>query len=95
MTTGTYQSYTEDKSAYYPNNPELQSQLEQLVSAGYASTAYYPGQTKNGIGWNMGVGGNYHLNKKMQIGGDVSYDTFGQYKESRANVYFRYMLDGK
>ncbi|MCX2943883.1 cellulose synthase subunit BcsC-related outer membrane protein [Rahnella perminowiae] len=87
-----YQSYSQDKSAYFPNNPDLQKQLEDLVAAGYGTEAYYSGKTQNGIGWNAGVGGNYHLNKSMQIGGQVGYDTFGDYNESKAQVYFRYLM---
>jgi thioredoxin-like negative regulator of GroEL len=87
-----YQSYSQDKSAYYPNNPDLQKQLEDLVSEGYGTEAYYSGKTQSGIGWNAGVGGNYHLNKNMQIGGQVGYDTFGDYNESKAQVYFRYLM---
>jgi Tfp pilus assembly protein PilF len=87
-----YQSYTQDKSAYFPNNPDLQAALETKVANNTAAEAYYPGGTKNGIGWNAGVGGSYHLNKNMQIGGQVGYDTFGDYNESTANVYFRYLM---
>ncbi|MBF7997726.1 cellulose biosynthesis protein BcsC [Rahnella laticis] len=87
-----YQSYSQDKSAYFPNNPDLQKQLEDLVAEGYGTEAYYGGKTQNGIGWNAGVGGNYHLNKNMQIGGKVGYDTFGDYNESTAQVYFRYLM---
>ncbi|AVF36379.1 cellulose biosynthesis protein BcsC [Rahnella sikkimica] len=87
-----YQSYSQDKSAYFPNNADLQKQLEELVNAGYGTEAYYAGKTQNGIGWSAGVGGNYHLNKNMQIGGQVGYDTFGDYNESTAQVYFRYLM---
>ena len=87
-----YQSYTQDKSAYFPEDPTLQAQLEDRVANNLAQEAYYPGGSKNGIGWNAGVGGNYHLNKNMQIGGQVGYDTFGDYNESKAQVYFRYLM---
>ncbi|VTQ56569.1 Cellulose synthase operon protein C precursor [Campylobacter jejuni] len=87
-----YQSYSQDKSAYFPNNPDLQKQLDELVDAGFGTESYYAGKTENGIGWNAGVGGNYHLNKSMQIGGQVGYDTFGDYNESKAQVYFRYLM---
>src|SRR5471030_448990 len=87
-----YQSYTQDKSAYFPEDPDLQAQLEDKVANNTAQEAYYPGGSKNGIGWNAGVGGNYHLNKNMQIGGQVGYDTFGDYNESKAQVYFRYLM---
>ncbi|WP_047606477.1 cellulose biosynthesis protein BcsC [Rahnella aquatilis] len=87
-----YQSYSQDKSAYFPNNPDLQKQLEELVDAGFGTESSYAGKTENGIGWNAGVDGNYHLNKSMQIGGQVGYDTFGDYNESKAQVYFRYLM---
>lgn len=61
----------------------MQKQLEDLVAAGYGTEAYYSGKTENGIGWNASVGGNYHLNKNMQIGGQVGYDTFGDYNENK------------
>jgi hypothetical protein len=28
----------------------------------------------------------------MQIGGQVGYDTFGDYNESKAQLYFRYLM---
>jgi len=87
-----YQSYTQDESPYFPEDANLQSQLEQLVADGKAQEAFYSGGSKNGIGWNAGVGGNYHLNKNMQIGGQVGYDTFGDYNESKAQLYFRYLM---
>ncbi|MDU6409643.1 MAG: cellulose synthase subunit BcsC-related outer membrane protein [Yersiniaceae bacterium] len=90
-----YQSYSKDKSAYYPDDPALQSQLESLVAAGYGTEAYYAGSSENGIGWNLGAAGNYHLNRNMIVGGKVGYDTFGDYNESRAELYFRYLLDRK
>ncbi|WKZ92485.1 cellulose synthase subunit BcsC-related outer membrane protein [Chimaeribacter arupi] len=88
-----YQSYSKDKSAYFPDDPALQSQLESLVAAGFGSEAYYAGSSENGIGWNLGAAGNYHLNRNMIVGGKVGYDTFGDYNESRAELYFRYLLD--
>ncbi|MGY2947786.1 hypothetical protein ACVWVX_000472 [Ewingella americana] len=87
-----YQSYTQDESPYFPEDSNLQSQLEQLVADGKAQEAFYSGGSKNGIGWNAGIGGNYHLNKNMQIGGQVGYDTFGDYNESKAQLYFRYLM---
>lgn len=87
-----YQSYTQDESPYFPEDPDLQAQLENKVANNTAQEAYYSGGSKSGIGWNAGVGGNYHLNKNMQIGGQVGYDTFGDYNESKAQVYFRYLM---
>ncbi|MFW5392199.1 cellulose synthase subunit BcsC-related outer membrane protein [Yersinia sp. 2544 StPb PI] len=90
-----YQSYSQDESKYFPNNPELQAQLEQLVRDGYSTESRYAAQSKNGIGYNFKADGSYNLQKNMQIGGQVGYDTFGDYSETTALVYFRYLLDGK
>lgn len=90
-----YQSYSQDESKYFPNNPDLQAQLEQFVSDGYGKESHYAAQSKNGIGYNFKADGSYNLQKNMQIGGQVGYDTFGDYSETTAAIYFRYLLGGK
>ena len=90
-----YQSYTQDKSAYFPNDPEAQRMLEDLVNQGFTKEAYYSSKSQSGIGYTMRAGVDYNLNKKMTIGGKVGYDTFGDYNESTAGLYFRYMLGDK
>jgi len=90
-----YQSYSQDRSAYFPNNPQWQSQLETAVTNGYATEAYYSGGSKNGIGYNLHAGADYKVNKDVTIGGQLGYDTFGDYNESTAQLYFRYMLGDK
>lgn len=90
-----YQSYSQDRSAYFPNNPDWQSLLETAVTNGYATEAYYSGGSKNGIGYNLHAGADYKVNKDVTIGGQLGYDTFGDYNESTAKLYFRYMLGDK
>ncbi|WP_159338378.1 cellulose biosynthesis protein BcsC [Erwinia rhapontici] len=90
-----YQSYTQDKAAYFPNNSDYQSLLEDMVTAGYAKEAYFSGGSKSGIGYNLHAGADYKINKDVTIGGQLGYDTFGDYNESTAQLYFRYMLGGK
>ncbi|MEJ5062261.1 cellulose synthase subunit BcsC-related outer membrane protein [Erwinia sp. MYb375] len=90
-----YQSYTQDKAAYFPNNSDYQALLEDMVTAGYAKEAYFSGGSKSGIGYNLHAGADYKINKDVTIGGQLGYDTFGDYNESTAQLYFRYMLGGK
>ncbi|MCU5773838.1 cellulose synthase subunit BcsC-related outer membrane protein [Erwiniaceae bacterium BAC15a-03b] len=90
-----YQSYSQDRSAYFPNNPDWQNQLETAVTNGYATEAYYSGGSKNGIGYNLHAGADYKVNKDVTVGGQLGYDTFGDYNESTAKLYFRYMLGDK
>jgi len=87
-----YQSYTQDKSAYFPGDKQLQSQLENYVANGFAKEAYYSGTSENGLGYNLRAAADYKINKDMTIGGQVGYDTFGDYNESTAQLYFRYLL---
>ncbi len=90
-----YQSYTQDKSNYFPNDPEAQSMLQQLADLGFTKEAQYKGESQNGIGYTFRGSVDYTLNKNMIIGGKVGYDTFGNYNESTAGLYFRYLLGDK
>lgn len=90
-----YQSYTQDETPYFPGNSGLQSQLEDLVKNGYATDSSYAAKSESGIGYNFGAQGTYKINRNMLVGGRLGYDTFGDYSESTAGVYFRYLLDGK
>ncbi|XXN63420.1 cellulose synthase subunit BcsC-related outer membrane protein [Enterobacter ludwigii] len=87
-----YQSYSQDKSDYFPNNPSLQAQLQSLADQGYVQNAVYSGDSKNGIGYNLHAGADYKINKDVTVGGQLGYDTFGDYNESTANLYFRYLF---
>ncbi len=87
-----YQSYSQDKSAYFPTNSEWQQTLETAVSNGFAKEAYYSATSKSGIGYTLRAGADYKVNKQMTLGGQIGYDTFGDYNESTAGLYIRYML---
>ncbi|MCT2385510.1 cellulose biosynthesis protein BcsC [Erwinia pyrifoliae] len=90
-----YQSYTQNSSAYFPNNDDDQSLLKEMVTAGYAKEAYFSGSSKSGIGYNLHAGADYKINKNVTLGGQLGYDTFGDYNETTAQLYLRYMLGGK
>lgn len=87
-----YQAYSQDPSAYFPNNPGLQGQLEDYVARGMAKEAFYSGGSENGLGYTLRASADYNVNKDMTIGGRVGYDTFGNYNESTAQLYLRYLL---
>ena len=90
-----YQSYTQDKSDYFPTDREAQKVLQQLANLGFTKEAQYKGSSQNGIGYTFRGGVDYNVNKDMTVGGKVGYDTFGNYNESTAGIYFRYMLGDK
>ena len=90
-----YQSYTQDESPYFPGDANMQRLLEQYVDAGFAKESHYSGGSENGLGYNLRASADYKINKDMTMGGQVGYDTFGDYNESTAQLYFRYLLGNK
>ncbi|SLJ99542.1 Tetratricopeptide repeat-containing protein [Enterobacter sp. NFR05] len=90
-----YQSYTQDASNYFPTDSAMQSALTDYVKTGFAKEAQYGSKSQNGIGYTFRAGIDYNLNKNMTVGGRVGYDTFGDYNESTAGIWFRYMLGDK
>lgn len=87
-----YQSYSQDSSDYFPTQSGWQQQLETAVANGFAKEAQYQATSENGLGYTVRAGADYKVNKQMSIGGQVGYDTFGDYNESTAGLWFRYML---
>jgi len=90
-----YQSYSQDESPYFPTDKAMQNQLEDYVARGFAKEDHYKGSSENGLGYTLRASTDYKLNKDMTIGGQVGYDTFGDYNESTASLYFRYLLGNK
>lgn len=90
-----YQSYSQDKSAYFPGDASRQAQLEALAANGNVKSAFYDGNSKNGVGYNLHAGADYKIDKDVTIGGQLGYDTFGDYNESTAQLYFRYLFGEK
>lgn len=90
-----YQSYSLDRSDYFPNNPDWQAFLDDAVTNGFAKESHYAGDSKSGIGYNVHVGADYRVTKDVTVGGQMGYDTFGNYNETTAQLYFRYGLGGK
>jgi len=89
-----YQSYSQDSSDYFPTSDDAQGLLKDLYDLGYARDYRYGGSSESGVGYTVRAGVDYNVNKDMTIGGKVGYDTFGNYNESTAGLYFRYMLGG-
>lgn len=90
-----YQSYSQDRSAYFPGDAGRQAQLERLAARGDVKSAFYDGNSKNGVGYNLHAGADYKIDKDVTIGGQLGYDTFGDYNESTAQLYFRYLFGEK
>ncbi len=66
--------------------------MNEMVTDGFAKQAYYSGGIKNGIGYNLHAVADYKVNKEVTIGGQLGYDALGNYSESTAQLYFRYLF---
>lgn len=88
-----YQSYTTESTDYYPNNRQYQETLENYIINDEYIDARYKSDSKNGISYAIGVDTKYKISPSALIGANVSYNTFGNYDETKANIYFKYLFD--
>lgn len=92
------QRFKEDSAAFFPNNPDLQTQAEQAAqeaaSAGLTSntSAFYSGQTKTGLGYNLGAVMEYQLAPQLFLGGRLALDNASDYRQITGGVYLRYLM---
>lgn len=88
-----YQSYTTESTDYYPNNPQYQKELENYALNDEYIDTRYKNTSKNGISYAISVDTKYKISPSSLIGANVSYNTFGNYDETKANIYFKYLFD--
>jgi hypothetical protein len=89
------QNYKEDSSPVFPQNAALQSQLVALAANDPTVVTAYPSQSQSGV-----VGGatgsfEYNIDPALRVGGLFSFDKAGDYNETRALLYARYIFNGK
>jgi hypothetical protein len=69
-----------DSAAFFPLNPSLQT----------ATAAVYPGQSKTGLGYNVGAALEYQIQPQWFLGGRLAIDNARDYRQFNSNVYLRY-----
>jgi len=86
------QTFEEDASAVYPNDPALQSALEAYSAQNpdLDLVTYYPSQTSTGIGLNFGGQVEYLVAPNLSIGASLGFDNARDYNETSALGYLRY-----
>ncbi|KID00793.1 hypothetical protein PU00_16200 [Hafnia alvei] len=88
-----YQSYSQKQSDYFPTRPDWQNNLDWLVDEGYGRESHYAAKNSTGVSYNTKLQGNYKFSPQLSVGGQVGYDTVGEYSEATAQLYFKYLLD--
>jgi thioredoxin-like negative regulator of GroEL len=87
------QSYNENSSPVFPNNASLQARLDSLAAGNATIATAYPGTTASGV-----VGGahgsvEYEVTPSLRIGGLLDYQHAGNWSETQARVYARYIFN--
>lgn len=88
-----YQRYEKDAAPYFPTDNKLQTILEDEVSAGLISSAYYAAGSESGVGGNIHGGFDYAFDRQTTVGASASFDSFGDYSESSVMVYVKRLLE--
>ncbi|MCY1283080.1 Cellulose synthase operon protein C [compost metagenome] len=88
-----FQSFTQDSAPYFPTDSARQTALEFLAAQGYVSSAEYDSNSKSGFAFNASAGLEYKAGAQTRIGGDIGYDSFGDYKEVTGSIYLKHNLE--
>lgn len=84
-----YATFREDGSRVFPNDPGLQTQLEnQIASGGGSSTVFsrYPSLTRSGFVGSIRGDVEYALTPTLSLGGAFRFDKAPQFDETRVSV---------
>ena len=63
------------------------------MDEGYGRESHYAAKNSTGVSYNTKLQGNYKFSPLFSVGGQVGYDTVGEYSEATAQLYFKYLLD--
>lgn len=92
------QSFREDGSAAFPNDPDLQARIETLATDRPDDSTIvtgFSGQSSTGIGFNFGGAFEYLLAPNLIAGARFGVDNARDYEESQALGYIRFSFFGQ
>lgn len=92
------QSFKEDAAPYYPGSSSLQAAAQQAAidatsfGLSTSASATYAGQTKTGLGYNIGAAAEYQIAPQLFLGGQFAMDNASDYRQLMGGLYLRYAL---
>jgi len=89
------QSYSENASPYYPIDPGLQGQLVAAAAASTYLKSEFPSDTTSGVIGDAHCSFEYQLDDGLVVGGNLDYDRTGNWNNTQALVYARFLLGNK
>ncbi|QSX35314.1 BCSC C-terminal domain-containing protein [Shewanella avicenniae] len=90
-----FQSFTEERSDYFPNEPVLQGLANLMAQLNLIEESVYSANSKTGFGMSLNAQGEYEFSPSFTLGGKVGFDNFGNYQETSASLYLKYLLGVK
>lgn len=93
------QYFKEDAAPYFPTSATRQAAAAQAASdaaafgeSGGSTLAIYPGQSKTGLSYKLGMAMEYQLHPQLFIGGQLGMDNARNYRQFSGGIYMRYAL---
>jgi hypothetical protein len=87
--TPGFQSYSENQSPLYPTDAAAQAQLDALKALNSDVRSTYDSLSKTGFALSAQTSLYYRFSPNTRIGGEISYNSFGNYKEIRSGLGLR------
>lgn len=92
--TPGFQSFSQDETALYPTEPALQAGLDALKVLNTDVRARYDSLSKTGFAISAGGSAYYRISPSTEIGGNTSFNTFGNFDEFRSTIGIRQTIGG-
>jgi tetratricopeptide (TPR) repeat protein len=87
------QNYAESSSLVFPNDPGRQARLYTLAGTDPTIITAYPSDTNSGLVGGVHASLDYQVAPSLRIGGVLRYDRAGNWNETQASVFARYIFN--
>ncbi len=87
------QSFTQNRSDYFPRDAQLQAQLNAVPGFSGLST-YYPSKSQSGVAGAIHGKFDYRVSPSLFLGGAASFQNIGNFNEAVGSLYARYVFNG-
>ncbi|KPF91381.1 hypothetical protein IP81_10645 [Novosphingobium sp. AAP83] len=92
--TPGFQSFKQEDTALYPSEPGLQAQLDAFKLLNTDVRSRYDSLSRTGFAITAGGSAYYRISPTTEIGGNTSFNTFGNFDEFRSTIGIRQSIGG-
>lgn len=82
-----------DSAPYFPNDKDMQRNLEQVAALGVDIPTRFDGSSSTGIGYSLYGVAEYRLGRNFSLGGELGIDNARDYRQWNGGMYLRYMFE--